>query len=188
MTKTPTSLLERLRQPFEPAAWERFVSLYTPLIFSWGRRIGLQDSDAADLVQDVFVTLVQVLPTFRYDRHQSFRRWLRTVTLNKWRNARKKWENRTVRGQPGDLENVAGEDELAALWEAEYQQFLAGRALCIMRADFQKTSWQACWEMVVVGRSAGEVAAHLGLTVGAVYAAKYRIMDRLRRELYGLLE
>src|SRR5438874_1167415 len=100
MSTTPASLLERLRQPFEPEAWARFVSLYTPLIFSWARRVGLQEQDAADLVQEVFVTLLQVLPTFTYDRHRSFRRWLRTVTLNKWRNNRKQPVNRQVR-EPG---------------------------------------------------------------------------------------
>jgi RNA polymerase sigma-70 factor, ECF subfamily len=188
MTKTPISLLERLRQPFDPAAWERFVSLYAPLIFLWCRRVGLQEPDAADLVQEVFVTLLQVLPTFNYDRHQSFRRWLRTLTLNKWRKARKKWENRMVKGQAGALEDVAGENELEALWEAEYQKVLTGRALTIMRADFQEKSWRACWEIVVAGRSAADVAAELGLTVGAVYAAKFRVLDRLRRELDGLLD
>jgi RNA polymerase sigma-70 factor, ECF subfamily len=76
MTKTPSSLLERLRHSFDPDAWARFVALYTPLIYSWGRRVGLQDQDAADLVQDAFATLVEVLPTFAYDRHKSFRRWL----------------------------------------------------------------------------------------------------------------
>jgi RNA polymerase sigma-70 factor (ECF subfamily) len=65
MTRTPASLLERLRQPFEPEAWARFVALCTPLIYSWARHLGLQEQDAADLVQDVFVTLLQVLPTFR---------------------------------------------------------------------------------------------------------------------------
>ena len=73
MTKTPSSLLERLRQPFEPESWARFVSLYTPLIYAWARRVGLQEEDAADLVQDVLVTLLKVLPTFNYDRQQSFR-------------------------------------------------------------------------------------------------------------------
>ncbi len=84
MTETPASLLERLRRPFEPDAWAHVSSrLYAPLIYSWGLRVGLQKQDAADLVQEVFVTLLQVLPTFTYDRHKSFRRWLRTVTLNK---------------------------------------------------------------------------------------------------------
>lgn len=188
MTKTPASLLERLRQPFEPDAWARFVALYTPLIYSWGCRVGLQKQDAADLVQEVFVTLLQVLPTFTYDRHKSFRRWLRTVTLNKWRNTRKQWDHQAPRGRGDAVDQLAGPDDLEALWEAEYQQSLAGRALCIMRSDFQETTWKACWEMVVADRPAAAVAAELGLTVGAVYAAKFRVLERLRRELGGLLE
>ena len=188
MTKTPSSLLERLRQPFEPDAWARFVSLYAPLIFSWGRRAGLQEPDAADLAQEVFVTLLRVLPTFTYDRHKSFRRWLRTVTLNQWRNTRKQWDRRALCGQGGALDQAAGPDDLEVLWEAEYQQFLANRALSVMRSDFQETTWRACWETVVAGRPAASVAAELGLTVGAVYAAKFRVLERLRHELGGLWE
>ena len=82
---TPASLLERLRQPADPAAWSRFVELYTPLLYGWARRVGLPEQDAADLVQDVFVQLVRKLPDFTYDRHKTFRGWLRAVTLNKWR-------------------------------------------------------------------------------------------------------
>jgi RNA polymerase sigma-70 factor (ECF subfamily) len=188
MTPTPSSLLDRLRQPFEPQAWARFVSLYTPFIYSWGRRVGLQEHDAADLVQDVFVTLLQVLPTFTYDRHQSFRRWLWTVTINKWRKDRKRPDNRALRGLDGQPEPVAVADDLEAAWEAEHQQHLANHALRLMRADFDETTWKACWEMVASGRPAAEVAADLGLTVGAVYAAKFRVLKRLRRDLHGLLD
>jgi RNA polymerase sigma-70 factor, ECF subfamily len=188
MTQTPASLLERLRQPFDPEAWSRFVALYTPLIYSWARRAGLQDQDAADLVQDVFVTLLQVLPTFAYDRHKSFRHWLRTLTLNRWRNGRKRWANQVLRGQGGNLDLRAGADALESFWEAEYRQHLAGRPLAVMRADFQETTWKACWETAVAGRPAAEVAAELGLTVGAVYAARFRVLDRLRHELRGMLE
>ncbi len=188
MTKTPSSLLDRLRQTFEPEASARFVSLYTPLIYSWGRRAGLQDEDTADLVQEVFVTLLEVLPTFNYDRHRSFRGWLRTITLNKWRNARKKGDERILRSQGGEPIPDAGMNDLEALWEAEYQQHLAGRAPSIMRSDFQEKTWKSCWETVVAGRPAAEVAAELGLTVGADYAAKFRVLERLRQELQGLLE
>src|ERR1700733_6355797 len=90
MTQTPVSLLERLRQPGAQEAWDRFVEIYSPLIYAWSRRAGLQDQDAADLVQDVLLTLVQAMPTFVYDRHKSFRGWLRTITLNKWRDVCKK--------------------------------------------------------------------------------------------------
>ncbi len=188
MTSTPASLLERLRQPFEPEAWARFVALYTPLIYGWARRVGLQDQDAADLVQDVFATLVQILPTFRYDQQRSFRRWLRSVTLNKWRNRCKQWDYQVLHGRGGEPDQLAAPDELEALWEAEYKQSLASSALNVMRSDFQETTWRACWEMVVNGRPAAEVATELGLTVGAVYVAKFRVLKHLRQELRGLLD
>jgi RNA polymerase sigma-70 factor (ECF subfamily) len=187
-TRTPVSLLERLRQPFEPEAWARFVALYTPLIYSWARGAGLLEQDAADLVQDVFVTLVQVLPTFNYDPTQSFRRWLRTITLNRWRDGRKRQAHVAAPVTAGDLREVVAPDDLEALWEAEYQQHLVGRALRLMQADFDDKTWRACWEVIVGGRSAAEVAAEFGLTVGAVHARKFRVLDRLREELAGMLE
>jgi RNA polymerase sigma-70 factor, ECF subfamily len=188
MTKTPSSLLERLRQPFEPEAWSRFVALYTPLIHSWGRRVGLQEPDAADLVQDVFVTLLKVLPTFTYDRLRSFRKWLRTITINRWRKDRKRPQRRLVQGQEGHPDPMADGDELEAYWEAEYHQQLVGQALRLMRSEFEETTWKACWETAAAGRNAADVAAELGLSVGAVYAAKFRVLNRLRREMDGLLD
>src|SRR4051794_39092846 len=66
MEQTSASLLERLRRPDEQAAWARFVELYTPLLFSWARRRGLQHQDADDLIQEVLVVLAQRLPEFVY--------------------------------------------------------------------------------------------------------------------------
>jgi RNA polymerase sigma-70 factor (ECF subfamily) len=174
MTETPASLLERLRQPFEPEAWERFVALYTPLIYSWGRRVGLSEQDAADLVQDVLVTMLQVLPTFTYDRQRSFRRWLWTVTINRWRKNRKIPENRMAHGGDQIAERAAVNDDLESLWEAEYQQHLVNQALRLMRADFAESTWKACWETVVAQRPAAEVAAELGMGVGAPESAASR--------------
>jgi RNA polymerase sigma-70 factor (ECF subfamily) len=185
MHPTPVSLLQRLRQPAEQEAWARFVELYTPLLYYWARRLGLQAQDAADLVQDVFTVLVRTLPEFSYDHRRSFRSWLRTVTLNKWRERR-----RLARpDEPaGDLADVAGPDGSRALEDAEYRQHLARRALDLMRADFQPTTWKACWEHAVAGKPAAQVAAELGVSVDAVYAATYRVLRRLRQELDGLID
>jgi RNA polymerase sigma-70 factor (ECF subfamily) len=187
MTQTPVSLLERLRQPGDQEAWQRFVELYSPLIYTWGRRAGLQDQDAADLVQDVLLTLVAAMPTFVYDRHKSFRGWLRTITLNKWRDSCKR-RGRVSPGGDAVLAQAVVPDGVEAFWEAEFSRHLADRALQVMQADFQPTTWKAFWEQVVAGRSAAEVGAELGLSPGAVYAARFRVLDRLRRELAGMLD
>ena len=184
---TPASLLERLRRPAEQAAWVRFVELYTPLLYHWARRTGCQEADAADLVQEVLTLLVRKLPEFNYDDHRSFRAWLRTVAGNCWRNLHRRTRLPAAAGAV-DPDDLAAPEPADAFWEAEYRRHLVGRIVELMRAEFQPATWKACWECVVGGRPAAEVAAELGMSVGAVYMAKSRVLSRLRRELAGLLE
>jgi RNA polymerase sigma-70 factor (ECF subfamily) len=188
MHTTPGSLLERLRQPGDRAAWEQFVELYTPLLYHWARHAGLQEQDAADLVQDVFTTLVQKLPQFEYDAQGNFRAWLRTVTLNHWRDNLKRRGRRPLPGNADVLPDLPAADDFDAFFEAEARRRLIDRALAVMQAQFQPTTWRACWEVVVAGRPAAEVAAELGISENAVYVAKSRVLRQLRRELKGLLD
>ncbi len=188
MYTTSVSLLERLKQPAAREAWTRFVDLYTPLLFSWARRQGLKDQDAADLVQDILTTLVQKLPEFTYDRRQSFRSWLLTLTLNRWRDNQRRRAVRPREVGAAALAQLAAPDLVAEIAEDEYRQQLVVRALQVMKAEFRPTTWRACWEHVVSGRSAAEVGAELGLSEGAVYVARSRVLQRLRQELDGLLD
>jgi RNA polymerase sigma-70 factor (ECF subfamily) len=181
MLTTAPSLLDRLRRPEDIAAWTRFVEFYTPLLYRWACRLGLQDADAADLVQDVYSVLLVKLPEFRYDPSRSFRGWLHTVLVNRWRDGARR------PGVPLPAE-VAEPDPADELREAEYRRYLVGRAVRIMQSDFESKTWQACWETAVRERPAAEVAAELGMTVAAVYIARSRVLCRLRQELAGLLD
>jgi RNA polymerase sigma-70 factor (ECF subfamily) len=188
MHTTSVSLLERLRRAGEAEAWPRFVRLYTPLLFYWARQVGLSQDEAADLVQEVLVVLVQKLPTFTYDPDRSFRSWLRAITLNKWRERGR----RRQPGRPGPddpaLADLAAPPDADPFDDVEYRRQLARRALEIMQAEFEPTTWKACWEFVVSGRPAAAVAAELGVSVDVVYGAKSRVLRRLREELNGLLD
>jgi RNA polymerase sigma-70 factor, ECF subfamily len=187
MHTTRISLLERLRQPDAGDAWTRFVRLYTPLLMHWARRVGLHGEERADLVQEVFALLVVKLPEFNYDATGSFRNWLRTVALNKWRQKCRRTGLPTMQ-QEDAIADAAEPDPLEAVWDGEYRRQLVGHALRLMQAEFQPSTWKACWEHTVNGKSAAEVAAELGLTPGAVRAAKFRVLSRLRTELRGLLD
>src|SRR5262245_42099623 len=127
MHTTSFSLLVRLGQPDQPRAWDRFVELYTPLFYYCSSKLGLNEAAAHDLVQEVFVALVNKLPQYRRDGAHKFRSWLRTVFLNKWRDQRR----RTVppRTNVATLDDLVDPDPADAVADAEYRQFLVRRAL-----------------------------------------------------------
>lgn len=178
----------RVREVGDEAAWSRLINLYTPLLFGWARRQGLAEADAADLVQEVFVALLQTLPTFQYDRQKGhFRNWLRTLLLNKLRDR----QRRAAREEKmlAQLEPEREAPDAAALfWDAEYQRELTGRALGLLQTDFAANTWKAFWETVVEGRPPDEIARELGLSRNAVSIARCRVLRRLREELGGLIE
>ena len=184
MHTTPPSLLQRLRDPQQKQAWDTFVELYTPLLFFWSKRWGLQDSDAADLVQEVLLLLYRKLPEFDYQAGGSFRGWLRTVLLNKWRDTRR----RTLPEPAGERVEPMVEPSWAEQEELEYRQQLMRVMLKKLRPEFPATIWAAFEAYVVQGQAPGEVAANLQISPATVYAAKSKVFQRLRQELAGMLE
>jgi len=189
VNSTSVTLLQRVRQRDDQAAWERFVALYAPLLFRWALRAGLAEQDAADLVQDVLVLLMQELPEFEYDAGRNFRGWLKTVTINKCRERqRRRVPAAGVGGDSDPLAELPGASDLEEFWNAEYRQHLVRKALEIMRTEFEPNTWQACWEHTVNDKTAAEVGRQLGLSEAAVYVAKSRVLRRLRQELSGLLD
>ena len=150
----------------------------------------MDENDAADLVQEVFAVLVQKLPAFVYDDGaKAFCGWLRTILFNKFRDGRRHTPMPCdIDSNEQALANVPDTTNPEAFWEAEYRTHLQGLALEAMQTEFQTNTWKACWETVVNDRPAAAVAAELGLSVDSVYAAKSRVLRRLRQELAGLLE
>lgn len=186
MENTSKSLLERLKEADQQDSWARFARLYTPLLHIWAQRLGLDNHDAADLIQDVFVTVLQKMPEFHWQRVGCFRKWLHTILVNRYRARLRK---RTVPVEAGAAAADHAEcAEPCEMEEAEYRRRLVGRALELMQRDFSPKTWRACWEHEVKGRPAAEVAAELGISTGSVYVAKARVLRRLRTELQGLLD
>jgi RNA polymerase sigma-70 factor (ECF subfamily) len=184
MDATPATLLDQLRGPARPDAWARFVRLFTPVFVRWASRLGVPPDDTPDLIQDVFVTLLRTLPTFRYDPNRSFRAWLFTVFANRWKDHCRR---PVAVPLPNGGDHLPAADDPAAD-EAEYRAVLLDRAARLVKADFTPDTWRAFWATAVDGRPAAAVAAELGLSVNAVYLARSRVLHRLRTELAGLLE
>jgi RNA polymerase sigma-70 factor, ECF subfamily len=183
---TSVSLLLRLKGGTDPAAWDRFVELYTPMMYRWVLQLGAQSADASDVVQDVLIRLIKTLPRFDYDRGRSFRAWLRTVVTNSWRERWRKSVPMLL--SESALIGLAGEDEHGRWNDAEDQAELCRRALELIRPEFAATTWDAFIKTVMEGQPVAETAQTLGLTANAVYLARSRILARLRQEIAGLWE
>lgn len=178
--------MERLKSSENEAAWQRFVSLYGPLIFFWGKQTGLSSTDSADIVQEILTQLVSQLSTFKYDANQRFRGWLRTLTVNRARDVQRREAIREAIPIQHTLQ--APTDAIGDINDEDDRRFLARRALELMKSEFRDEIWRACWESVVEGKSASEISQSLGISKNSVYLAKSRVLSHLREELAGLLE
>jgi RNA polymerase sigma-70 factor (ECF subfamily) len=174
-------------------AWERLVSLYTPLLEQWCRQYGLQEADAADVCQKVFMAVAESIGTFRRDEAGgSFRGWLRTITRTKVLDHRRREAPKAAPGGNAyeqQLHMPAPEpEEPGAGVENEEIRLLYRRAMELMGRDFEETTWRAFFMVVVEDRSPADAAAELGISRNAVYLARARVLSRLREEFADLLD
>ncbi len=193
MNTSPTtrkSLLLRLADPADQQAWADFVALYEPLVHRLLRKSGLQDADLRDVAQEVFLAVSRNVARFEPAHGRgSFRGWLRTVTRNFLVNL---LEHRRCKPAAGAgstdmlrlLEDLPAPDAPAAsVVDAELRRRLFHHAADRVRKEFRPATWQAFWRTCVGGESMPEVARLLGMTAGAVYIARSRVIARLRKEV-----
>jgi RNA polymerase sigma factor (sigma-70 family) len=188
---TRASLLVQIRDGTNHAAWQEFVDLYGPVIYGFARKRGLQDADAADLMQDVLRSVSAAIGRLDYDRnHGTFRGWLFTITRNKVFNF---LSARRIRPQgSGDsatnqlLAEEPAINDGSDAWELEYQRRLASIAMDRVKGEFHENTWQAFWLTAVEGLAAAEVAKRVGMSAGAIYVAKSRVLARLKEEVEAM--
>jgi RNA polymerase sigma-70 factor (ECF subfamily) len=192
LAETNHSLLVRAGAG-EELAWQRFVALYQPMIRGWLTRFSVSLQEAEDLTQDVLVVMVRELKNFSPSgRAGAFRGWLRTITANRAREFWRAGKGR-ARAAGGSVLDMAEQLEdpssaLSAQWDAEHDANVLRRLLTLMEQEFEWQTVQAFRRVAFDGARPADVADELSLSVASVYAAKSRILQRLRQEAEGLLD
>ena len=188
MNSTSESLLIRLKADDNSDSWSQFVELYTPLIFYWARKNGLNQPDAADLAQDVLTIVFQKLPTWQYNPEKSFRGWLRTITLNRHRELFRRKTIKTTNASDNGIAEIVDPRSAESTWDANYGKELVASAMKMMQSDFAPETWEALQRLVLHGDSAAQIARESGVSAWTIYSAKNRLMTRLRSRLGDLLD
>jgi RNA polymerase sigma factor (sigma-70 family) len=186
---TRLSLLIRLRDGGDQRAWAELLEIYQPLIYRLARRKGLQHADAEELTQEAFMAVAAAIDRWDPDPARgSFRGWLfriaRNMTINFLTRSRPE-EMGTGFRQLIDQQPAPSADD-ATFFGREYKREALRWAAGEIRDEFRDSTWQAFWATAVEGRDIRETAAALEISVGAVYAARSRIMARLKRKVQQL--
>jgi len=188
LPETRNSLLLKVRNPADADAWEEFAAIYRPAIYRLARRRGLQDADAEDLAQRVLVSVSAAIRTWEKDeRRGTFRAWLLRIARNAIINAlTRKPRDAAVGGIDLSEQLDAHSPEHSAineLIEDEHRRAVFRWAAAEVRAEFHHTTWLAFQLTAVDGMSVDDAAAELGKSTGSVYAARSRVMRRLKAKV-----
>ena len=186
LPKTRQSLLIRLRQNSQDA-WSEFLEIYEQAIIDYARRRGLQDADARDVTQEVLAAVDKKVEQWKDDPSiGKFRGWLFRVARNiavdkviqQSRRASASGDTRVIQmlaEQPG-----VAEDESTVFW-TEYRRTLLNWAAEQVQPRVKESSWQSFFLTAIEGHRPEDVAEQLNVSVGSVYAAKFRIVSRIRK-------
>src|SRR5262249_23429288 len=149
---TRRSLVLRLRNSDDEAAWGEFMELYEPLVYRLARNKGLQDADALDLCQEGFRAVASAIGPF--DPHPakgSFRGWLFRIARNLVVNLLVA-QRHQVRGAGGtsvqELLEAQPSADLGAQQEYEtaFKRQAFKWAAEQVRGEFTESTWQAFWK------------------------------------------
>ncbi len=186
--ETRASLLIRVRDPADQAAWHEFVEIYRPVILRLARQKGMQDADAEDVAQQVLVSIARAVEQREHDpRRAKFRTWLGRVAHNAILNALTRKKPDRGSGDSALLavltqhESHTGAD--SDLLRLEHRREVFRWAARQVRKEFHQTTWDAFWQTAVECRAVDDVAEELAKNRGAIYAARSRVMRRIQEKV-----
>lgn len=188
---TRVSLILRLPNVADAQAWSEFTDIYEPFMYRYAIRRGLQDADAREMTQEVFLAVARAVGRWEQDEKRAqFRTWLFRIARNQAVNllTRRSKESLVDSGTWRHAESMLADDELLRLEEEEYRQEALRFAAASVRRDVKPQTWDAFHMTTVQGIDADTVAAKLNMTRGMVYVARSRVIKRLRDRVACLNE
>ena len=189
--ETSESLIARVKDLADGAAWTEFLEIYQPVVYRMAKRRGMQDADAQDVAQRVFVAVSQAIGDWQPGSDRPpFRAWLVTIARNAVTKALTRRPRDNAAGSSSVMELLdavpADDPETTAELLQESRREAMRWAADQIRPEFSEATWRLFWETAIEGREVGEVASDSGRTPGAVYMARFRVSRRLKEKVQEL--
>ena len=194
---TRHSLLTRLKNWDDQTGWREFFDTYWKLIYSVGRKAGLNEADAEDLVQETIVAVAKKMKRFHYDPALgSFKAWLLLNVKSRIADhlRRRNCRIRTVAPAAGETPRTAlvesfpdpAPNHLDAIWEAEWETRLREAAVERVKRKVSVKQFQIFDLYALQQVPLGRITRSLGISAAQAYVAKHRVARLVRQELQRL--
>ncbi len=187
--ETKASLIRRITDTGDAQAWDEFVRLYQPAIYRLASRQGMQHADAEELAQEAMLAVARAVERWVPDPDRGrFRNWLFRIARNLSVNFRTRRKHQVWgTGSSGMQAVLEGKCDatgaLSQLFELEYQRAVFQCAATQVQSDVTEKTWQSFWLSTIEDLPIADVAIRLGMSVGAVYIARNRVIARLRAQV-----
>jgi RNA polymerase sigma-70 factor (ECF subfamily) len=184
---TRPSLLLRIRDPRDAAAWEVFDSIYRPMLRRYALSRGLLDAEAEDIAQQCLTEVLRRIGDFEYDAAKGrFKGWLKTMVANRvrnlWRDRRERQADTAVFERDASPE-PSPDESFEKLWMQEH----LWHCFRAVQAQVDETTWRAFEQYVLRQRTIDEVCRELNLKAQNVYTIKWRLTERIAAMMKELL-
>lgn len=183
--ETRESLILRLQDPGDVAAWNEFATIYSPVVYRVAIGRGFQAADAENIVQEVLLSVAKSIARWleRTDRGK-FRAWLLRIASNEACDLMTERATRPLGkdGQEGNrlLAELQDRESLSALLELEHERAVFQWAAERVRNSVSPQTWEAFWLTEVNGLEPQTVADQLKTRIGNIYVARCRVMARIK--------
>jgi RNA polymerase sigma factor (sigma-70 family) len=200
LAPTRRSLLERLRDMDDAAAWQEFFDTYWKLIYCAAVKGGLSDDEAEEVVQETVIGVARRMENFRYQPENcSFKGWLMHITRRRIidRYRKRQTQRQSLALPPADPPTGTGElqipDPMAQrafeeLWDEEWEKNLVDAAMELAKRTVKPEHYQIFYLHRVKGVPAREISRLMGVSTAKVYVVRHRVERVVKRQARLLAE
>ncbi len=160
--------------------WDQLVRELSPLLYRWTRQAGIGEFDINDIVQEVFLALLQAAQQNQWPRAGSFHPWLWRVWRYRLLRHLQYYRSIPICFKPPHLLEISTVFADAS----DNAPPATVRLINEFRARFAKTVWEAFWRTIVLDDDTQDVAEDLGVSIWAIYKARDRVLRSLKHACF----
>jgi RNA polymerase sigma factor (sigma-70 family) len=187
---TRQTLLKKLQLNLSEESWEEFIYFYKNFIYSIIKTMGINETDADDIYQQVLVRIWKSIKNFNAKQKKgSFRSWIYKITQNTTLTfiAKSSTKKSKMAEIQLDVEDKVHSPEIDQIIDEQWNRHISKMAFKNIAERISEKALEA-FTSQFNGETPEDTARRLGLEKRTIYIYRARIKQKLMAEISNLKE